>query len=110
MRSEHCSFAQLNNGRCIAPCHYTRDQETDGDCTGNNNQILDNGRECRVTLGYVSSEGKDITHDHEAGTWSTGYKPEVNKDCTWGKSSTAIKPSATADKLKAFNLKQKVMP
>jgi len=57
LRKEHCFFAVLSNGRCIAPCHYNQGTEHDGDCTGNDNQIMGGIREVPVSCGFTPYEG-----------------------------------------------------
>jgi hypothetical protein len=83
MRKEHCAFALLNNGRCVAPCHYTRDLEHEGDCTGNTNRIMEPQLEVRISGGFIDGTHKEVIH--KDGTWRVVnlYKP-VNKYATWG--------------------------
>ena len=85
MRDSHCSFSRLNNGRCIAPCHYTRDHTVPGDCTGNTNRIMAPDREAPVLLGFIDGIGREIVHN-EDGTWTMNriYEPAVNSACNWG--------------------------
>ena len=50
MRDAHCAFARLNgNGKCIAPCHYGIQSDTD--CTGKEGRTLDSPTrlEARIT-------------------------------------------------------------
>jgi len=82
MRSKHCAFAQLSNGRCIACCHLIKNGV---DCTGNGNRIMEGAREVPVGSGFIDGTHYEITH-HEDGTYTINrvYKPNVNLNCNWG--------------------------
>lgn len=62
-RTKHCAFARLNRaGRCIAPCHYTSDANSNCDCTGNEGATLrhESGYEVNVSAGFVDGRGIDV--------------------------------------------------
>lgn len=99
MRQEHCAFMKDNgNGRCIAPCSKANVIEGT-DCIGNTGATFDGPfhDEVRVAMQWFNWIERVID-----------YKPDVNENCTWGKSKTAT--SHTAASLKAFNLKHGVKP
>jgi hypothetical protein len=75
MRDEHCSNAIVNNGRCIAFCHYNLNLEP-GDCTGNDNPILDGIKPIPVVTKWQDPAG--MTFDSKG--YPVAKEPTTNDD------------------------------